>query len=351
MDSELRRRLLAGPDAFPHQLDLAADQLLLIGLGEAEIAAASFLDERALGPQTQGRWVPMADIVAAAADLPRDDAQYIFHIGHVGSTLIARLLGAMPGVLALREPLVLRSIAEVAPMLQRADSPWNPDDYAARVGILRRLLARTFRPDQRAIVKATSFTSAIGAQLVAPGARAVLLHVSPRSYAETILAGDNSRRELALLAGDRLARLDRMLDGVPWRLWRMDEAARIALAWATEMLSLGATAAALPDGAALWVDFDEFLGDTAPMLCTIAHHFGLPLDAGQARALAGGPIMGRYAKAPEHAYTPELRRQVKAQARAEHAATIAGVLAWLDDAAKAHPAIAAALTRSRRCSS
>src|SRR3546814_11181175 len=96
---------------------------------------------------------------ALADDVPRDarrDAQYIFHIGNVGSTLISRLLGELPGVLALREPLLLRAFAEMLGPVS-PPSPWVDTD--GRLAPLTALLSRTFRPDQRATDKSTSLSS------------------------------------------------------------------------------------------------------------------------------------------------------------------------------------------------
>ncbi|MEL7190174.1 MAG: hypothetical protein AAGK17_11525, partial [Pseudomonadota bacterium] len=56
----------------------------------------------------------------------RDDARFIFHIGHVGSTLLARLLGEAPDTLALREPQLLRQFAELKTLEGLAHSPWPP---------------------------------------------------------------------------------------------------------------------------------------------------------------------------------------------------------------------------------
>jgi len=61
----------------------------------------------------RGRWMPAAS-VARAMSGPRDlrRLHFIFHAGHVGSTLLSRLLDEAEGVLSLREPLPLRTIAE-----------------------------------------------------------------------------------------------------------------------------------------------------------------------------------------------------------------------------------------------
>ncbi len=64
MTADLARRLAAGPAHFPHSLDLATDRLLLIETTEAELSAASFLDQRLITPATKGAWAAMADVVA-----------------------------------------------------------------------------------------------------------------------------------------------------------------------------------------------------------------------------------------------------------------------------------------------
>ena len=340
MFDEISRRLAAGPAQFPHTLDPVRDRLLLIGISEEELAAASFLDQRVLTPATKGDWAPVADIAARLDDRARDDAHYIFHIGHVGSTLISRLLGSLPDVLALREPLLLRSIAGLWARKDAVDAPWDPAGLPARTVVLRRLLARTFRPDQRAVVKASSFTSEIAPHMVTPGARALFLHASPQSYMRTILAGEGSRQELATLTGSRLVRLERRLQPMPFRLWSLDEGARVALAWATEMLSLSAAEAALPNGSVLWLDFDDFLAEPERSLRLVARHFGFAMNEAAAARIIASPIMQSYSKAPEHWYDAELRRSLLLQAASEHSATLRSGMAWLDRLADTNGEIA-----------
>jgi hypothetical protein len=334
MTDEITRRMVAGPAYFPQNLDLARDQILFVELTEAQIAAASFLDQRVLSNATRGSWVTMADAIARTNHAGPDDASYIFHIGHVGSSLVSRLLGLLPEVLALREPLVLRSIAEAIAKIGSVDAPWSPDTIDARVKVLRRLLARPFRAEQRAIIKATSFTSDIAPRLVAPGSRALFLYVSPDLYFRTILAGENSRRELAMMTGARLVRLARWVDPMPYRMWSLGLGEQVALGWATEMRALSAAADALPDGAVMWLDFDDFLRDPLGALRRIATHFALSLDESGARELVGDPLMGRYSKGPEHAYSADLRRQLLDQAGREHGEPLRRAHHWLAEMAR-----------------
>ncbi len=336
---------------FVHQMDVANDRLLLMQVSEAELRAASFLDQRllqadpgaaqgspALRPMQWGSW----NVIAPQTGSARDDARFIFHIGHVGSTLIARLLGEAPDTLALREPQLLRQFAELKTLEGQAHSPWPPGRMAERLPCARKWLSRTFAPDQRALIKATSFVSEIAPELLEGQRKAVFLTLSPERYLQTILAGENSRQELGALSGSRLQRLNTRLGHAAFNLWELDEAQRAALGWACEMTALNAS----NDDDVMWVDFDAFLAAPAQMLTDIAAHLEIGLSAQAAHALTTGPIMQQYSKAPEHGYSPQLRENVLAGAAQDRGADIRAALAWLERAAADHPAIARALARA-----
>ena len=323
---------LATPEYLPFELDLAGNRVALLRLSEADYRAASFLDQRMLQPDSA-----LVETEWAALDLPagaRRDVQYIFHIGNVGSTLISRLLGELPEMFALREPLLLRTFAE------------SPPD-ASSFDRLNALLSRTFRPEQRANVKATSFTSEIADRLVPAGSKALFLYARPDRYLENILAGENSWQTLQALSPIRLARLQSRCPGLEADPATMHDGLKAALGWACEMTSLGAAAARLPDGAVLWLDFDTFLADPARHFAAIATHFGHDVDEATARAIAEGPLMGRYSKALDYEYSPALRREILADARFRHGGAIRDGLNWLGGLASRYPAVADAIRRAR----
>src|SRR4051812_20955763 len=204
---------VASPRWFPHYYDAAHDVVAFVEHDEASYRAASFLDDSSLPPGAARHPVPWNQVASLVPADARRDVQYIFHIGHVGSTLISRLLGELPEVLALREPQILRDFAACL-----ADGSWDPASIPARLDALNALLSRTFRPEQRAMAKATSFVSEIAADLVPGGSRALLLCASPEHYAGNILGGPNSRQEMAASAADRLARLHRRIGERRWSL-------------------------------------------------------------------------------------------------------------------------------------
>ena len=92
-------------------LDPNAGMVRLVAMDRDSYRAASFLDDRLMQQQVDAQIVPWPEVEAAVEGDLRTDARWIFHIGHVGSTLVSRLLGELDGVLGVREPRLLRDLA------------------------------------------------------------------------------------------------------------------------------------------------------------------------------------------------------------------------------------------------
>jgi hypothetical protein len=327
--------LAASPELFPVQD--RGGEVQLIRLDEAAYARASFLDERVMAEAPLAGLRPWGEVEAAARGLDLR-ADFIFHIGHVGSTLMARLLGEHPAVFSLREPGLLRPLVDARP---------NPA-AEARADLLLRLFSRTWRPEQTALVKATSFVSELADDLLRRDARAraLVMGAAPPSYLRGILGGPASRQELALMAPRRLARLERRLGRqLGGAIALRSEGETAAMTWLCETLCLH-TAAERHGARVLWLDFDRFLDAPAAGLDAAFAHLGAAIEPGFVAGLVAGPLMRRYSKGPEHAYDANLRREVQAQAEREHGAEVRAGMDWLQRMANAHPDALAALRRA-----
>ncbi len=341
--SDFAQRLRQDPSLYPHSYEPVSDALLMAELSPDGFAAASFLDQRIMTPQVQARWAAGAAIDATMDAVARSDVAYIFHIGHVGSTLLSRMMGAHAAVHALREPATLRTMAQLLADLDTRESLVAPAAFERRLATLVKLWARTYAPSQRALVKATSFASELAGRLLAqPQAGASLaMYVKPEIYISSIMGGDASRRELQALVQGRLRRLHRRLEGPGWLLHALSPGERAAASWASEMTTLASVA---PERLT-WIDFESFLADPVAGLASAFAATGFEVGAAETEAIATGPLLTRYSKGPEHAYTPQLRGEVLDQARREHGAEIAGGMAWLEAAARDHALIADLLAR------
>jgi hypothetical protein len=307
----------------------------LVRMDESSYRAASFLDDRMLRPDLELWLCSLDETMSAAAALPRNDARWIFHIGHVGSTLVARLLGELDDVLSIREPRSLRDLVAAA-----------AEERGGLAAGLRRLMSRTFGPAQVALVKATSFVSELAPLLTAPESSALFLYATPANYMASILAGENSLKELAALHSIRVERL--RARGIELAGFDRGDAYRAALAWACEMTSLEAAADAMPDRNVRWADFDRMLGDMTGWIERCAAEFGFAAPKGRIEEIVSGPLMRRYSKALEYDYSPSLRAELLADAARRHGPDIAAAVAALSKAAKSTPLLARALERAER---
>ena len=73
---------------------------------------------------------------------------------------------------------------------------------------------------------------------------------------------------------------------------------------------------------------------------TWTRDIGLPAGGARIEAALAGPIMRQYSKAPEHGYSPDLRRELQAQAAADHAPAIAEAIAWVEALAARYTSLA-----------
>lgn len=345
---DLKSLLPSSPDAYPQALDLARGLVLVIRTSERGYRAASFLDDRILGPGTEGAWLT----AAAASDAARGVANgrplhFIFHTGHVGSTLLSRLLDETGAVLGLREPLPLRTLAEASDALGAPESLLGEPQFDALTGTFLRLWSRGYPATRAVVVKATSSAGRLAPRLLAasPGSRAVCLNSGAEAYLATLLGGANSAADLRGHGPGRMRRLlaGRALPVAPLHALSPGELA--ALGWLAESLA-GAAAEAAGGGRVLTLDFDAFLADLPGQLARVLAHFALPHDDALLRALAGSEVLSRYSKAPEIPFSPGERAGRLAAARREHAAEIAKGLAWIDRLARADAGIAAVAGRS-----
>ena len=313
-------------------LDPAAGQVRLIAMNRESYRSASFLDDRMLQQPVDAQVVPWPPVEQAMNRDLKTDARWIFHIGHVGSTLVSRLLGELDGVLAVREPRLLRDVTLSPPEVR--------ERYLATVP---KLMSRAFGDDELACVKATSFVSEIAPLLVPPGERALFMYATPRNYVASILAGENSVVELRQLAPSRAQRLSKRVSAIgPAH----NDAQLAAIAWACEMTALEAAAEAMTDRHVEWADFDAMLADMPAELGRVADFFGFDADQSRLQSIAAGPLMTRYSKAMEYDYSASLRGELIAEATADNRADIDGALAMLASAAEKSLILARALERA-----
>jgi hypothetical protein len=337
--------LLDSPDSYPQKLDFVRSCILQIELDEPTYRAASFLDDRILGPGTRGAWLPIERIaVQAQRGLPARPLHFILHTGHVGSTLLSRLLDTTGSVLSLREPLPLRTLAEAHDVLGQPESLVSEAQFERVLDTFARLWSRGYTATRCVVLKATSAAARVAPRFLQlnTASRAVYLNLRAEPYLATLLAGANSPVDLRGHAVERMRRL-RTRIGTPLApLHTLTPGELTALSWLAESLTRREILDQWPERV-LAVDFDLLLGDLPRVMGQIVGHLLLPADPGWLAGLGSNPALARYSKSPDHDYSPALRAQVLDQARRDHLDEIRRGIDWLASLARTETAVARVL--------
>lgn len=314
---------------LPFKLDLIGRRVLWLRLDEAQRREAAFLDDRALPPNAEGGWATLESLLSRSpGEAPA--AHAIFHIGHCGSTLLSRLLDTWPDVHGLREPLPLRTLAELWTTRGTPQSRLSPAQADETLRALWSRWSQALAPARRSVVKATSSCNGLAAPLLSqhPAMRAVLLDMPLRPWLATLLKSPASVLDAANAAGERLAWLHDHGHAREVALHQLTLPQQCAMGWFAERLRYTALAQGEHASRVLRVDFESLLDDPRGQLLRVAGHFGL--DAARVDGAVASPAWGRYSKAQAHGYGREDRAHDLALSLRKHEAQIAEGEAWVD---------------------
>ncbi|HEX4300204.1 MAG TPA: hypothetical protein VH327_04975 [Gammaproteobacteria bacterium] len=295
---ELVAGLSRSPDCLWQEIDFVNRRGLVVKFDEEGYRRASFLDHRAFLRDTEAVWLPFEGLLREAEALPPPPAPHaIFHVSHCGSTLVSRLTAELPDCLPVRESLVALGLAVVRRDLDRAESRLDAATWDALFDTALRLLSRTYRPGQRAVLK---FTSACG-NLVVPvlqhdaDSKALLLHTDLETWLTVMLRDENVRHNGRFYAQDWLKDLHALTGRRDLRLAALNDPQQFAVNWLAAMLQFERAVQQYPQRTQR-CDFEPFLADPATGLKKVGDFFGL--DTARAAGIAAGPLLKSYAKNP-----------------------------------------------------
>lgn len=342
---ELQAMLPVSPDAYPQAIDAVGGRVLVVRMDANAYRAASFLDDRILGPNTRGAWLPGGAVTEAARQVsdPRP-LNFIFHTGHVGSTLVSRLMDETGILLSLREPLPLRTLADAHDVIASPESLLGDAQFDALLDMMLRLWSRGYDWTRGVIVKATSSAGrAAGPLLLArPESRAIYLNVRAEPYLATLLGGANSAADLRGHGPGRMRRLRGRVQAQAAPLHSLSSGELAALGWLVETMSQQDAVRRFPDRV-LAFDFDDVLADITAGMERVLGHFGLPRDARYFAGIGKSPVLQRYSKAPEVPF-PQGERALRLEdSRRQHRDEIRKGMAWLEQQALADDSVAAVI--------
>lgn len=323
-------------------------QASIVAMTPHSYEASSFLDNRIVLPEdAQTGLVAYNALAPLFPDVGTRETAFIFHISHCGSTLLSKAIGTLPGVLSLREPVLLRWLAELRGDLGLPESRVNHAGYVQALRTALGLLARPLGELDRVVVKASSFASPLAIDILElqPRTRALVLFSRFEDFAATVLKGSGGWRDMLNLAPVRMRRLHAIAGRPLWALAGMTPGELVALNWLAEMVTLK-LADVRHQGRLVWLEFDAFLAEPCKQFATVAQALGLAAGDDAGERLAASGVLDRYSKNPGRAFGFAVRQHELASVRVSQADEIARGKAWLEGAAQAHPLFRAALDQT-----
>lgn len=314
--------------------------------GEAEVfemtracyELSSFLDHRVSTPDAgQSKLFNFAGFYEKSTAEAAYDTRFIFHISHVGSTLMSRAIGAAPNVLSLREPVLLRWLSEIRASLTAPESRYTAVGYTKTLKIVLALLARKIDPTDTVVVKVTSFANILAEDILTlqPKSSAIGMYCRFHPFAANVLKGGGAWSDMVAQAPGRMKRLHAMLGRQPWQLAFMGPGEIVALNWLTEMLTL-ARVEQRHSGRFKWVDFDEFLAPAAPNVAAVASDLNIKWSKQADLNLRQREVLSTNSKNISKSFDSSSRNKVIADVQKSSSDEIGRGLAWLQRAISDH---------------
>ena len=209
---------------------------------------------------------------------------FIFHMGHVGSTMVANALGTAESTICLKEPLPLRYLAAEFIAIQDNRSFLGYDKYTSDFNFVINHIKRPYFEKNQVVIKCTSGVLEIAEQLLAQcHVPSVFLYMKPERFIANILREGGGRTDLLGRVTNSLRRLNRLQSFKYVCPTGLTIGEKAAILWLADFMT-ASRLTANPQYNLKLVDFDAVLDDWDQSLSQIASQFNL-VDYGHSAEL------------------------------------------------------------------
>ena len=304
-------------------------------------------DERKLAeaPFADIRYEPLAidSITVATRDLvhwlkqykrPRPQTHFIFHHAFVCSTLLARCLNQVEAFYALKEPWILRRLADI----KRLHGPTIPaPHWHAMYDTYFSLLSKDYKSGRALVVKATNVANNLIADIVrySPEQKILYLYSDIESFLVSNLKkpAATQGKMPELLAGFLKDSDFAKQHGELLNTGRLTLLQTCALIWVCNVYALKQVVERSGYSGLCTLDMAHLLSDPEAALRQVSQHFGHTASAEDLALMTHADTMGRNAKDTAHQYSVELKEEERRQVYNSSQSDITHALQWIESTA------------------
>jgi hypothetical protein len=338
MENTSAKDFLTNPDWMPWEV---TEQWLSFRHMTAErVRSAAFLDGRSAQNGDQVIKLSLSQLRTLKINLHQPQpVVHIFHLSHVGSTFIGRLLADVDELVVLREPQVLRGLVQLLYRQRFGQISIAREELEMIIGKVVALLGRT--ANGRVAIKHTSSNLSLAPLLsndFAPNG-SLAIYTSLEDFLAHSMVSDGLKSDSISNGERRLMQLNELLYLDQLRLSGLSFAQIVAVNWLIECHRMMSLQQAFP--AVKLIDFDRTASQ--PELLVDALTAALPvIDDGAKQKLLKSEAWGKSAKSGKD-FTYADRANKLADSKSKHGDQIQSALKWARTLVLRNPALAAVL--------
>jgi hypothetical protein len=324
--------LLFDPDFYVFDFAAKSELSKFLVVEETMLERAPFIDIR-FEPLAQAQfWVNTRELFSLEGrhDIPRPQPVFIFHHAFVCSTLLARCLNQIDAFFSLKEPWILRRLADHKRVhAHLAASPVWRETFVKNV----MLLCRNFDTGRVPVIKATNVANNLLIDVLRflPGRPILYLYSDLESFLiSNLKKTDDTQKKIPALAtaflrdGDFAQRFPQMSDPSSLSFLQV-----CALIWLVNLYNFKVVVEQQATSQVKTLDARDLLQDLAASLAALSRFFGHAPDAAEVQRMLDPQVIRTNAKEQSTPYGNEQRLIESRQIQSRHVQELAGAMAWI----------------------
>lgn len=301
---------------------------------EGELSDAAFADIRFDNPSRDDVFVKTHLLLkhAKRQAAHKADVFFIFHHAFVCSTLLARCLNQIDAFYALKEPWILRRIADIK---RTVSTSADKRDWNQRSKMYLRLLTKNFQSGESLIIKSTNVANNLIGDVCRwqPRTKALFLYSDLESFlVSNIKKTSETKAKIPYLLNAFL--MDSNVVGEVNTLTNFKNLTFLqtcASIWIANVYALKQQHEHINTGRVGAINMDLLLRSPTAALTLVSRFFGHAPTSREMLQMTSPEVMGTHAKASvRRAYSPEMRAREYTSILRSNRREIQSALSWAD---------------------
>lgn len=263
---------------------------------------------------------------------PLRPVQFIFHHAFVGSTLLARCLNQSDAFFALKEPWILRRLADLK---RQCHGAGDKRRWQQQSRLYLRLLCKRYTSGETLVIKPTNVANNLIADICRwlPNARILYLYSGLEGFLiSNLKKTEETKSKIPALAQAFISDSDMRSQCRAITDFRgLDFLQTCTTAWLACLYSLSMQHRIIRGDRIRMLDVESFLGSPDVALTLVSRYFGRPPSAQQLNQMSSLSVLGVHAKSEENAeYSAAQRTREYVQVFHANRRDIEGTIYWAE---------------------